>query len=329
MRTHFSTDDLAPVDREPTWLKVVSQQMFTLTPSDQPNPGTFRAQVLVQLVGRFTLVELRTTHRSLRRTTADIASDKARDGIDKFYLLRVAEPSVARFSPTRDATEELLLSSGDFGIGSVEWPFEIAAPDGVAFLTLLIPKRVLSPLLAGGRLIGPLGVPSDSPLGSMLGTSIDTAGVQLSRLSPDFGDALLASLCSLVALACSASQQEQLGGRDSLRVERFAAVKRHIERNLAESELTPTTAARALGISVRQVHLLFEPSGTSFAQHVLRRRLHACRAEFESRAGTRRSVTDIAFGWGFNSMSTFYRAFVSEFGVTPDTLRTTAADRAG
>jgi AraC-like DNA-binding protein len=40
-------------------------------------------------------------------------------------------------------------------------------------------------------------------------------------------------------------------------------------------------------------------------------------------------VTDIAFGWGFNSMSTFYRAFVSEFGVTPDTLRTTATDRAG
>jgi AraC-like DNA-binding protein len=327
MQTHFSTDDLPLVDREPTWLKVVRQQMFSVTPSDQPDPGTFRAQLHAQLAGRFTLVEVRTTHRTLRRTTADIASDNAVGGMDKFYLFRAAERSVARFSPSRHATEELLLSPGDLVVGSVEWPFEIAVPDGVAFLTLLIPKRVLSPLLVGGRLIGPLGVPANSPLGSMLGTNIDAAGMQLSRLSPDFGDAVLASLCSLVALACSVSQYEQLNGRDSLRVERFAAVKRHIERNLADPDLTPTTAARALSISVRQLHLLFEPSGTSFAQHVLRRRLHACRTELESRAGTRRSVADIAFGWGFNSMSTFYRAFVSEFGATPDVLRAAAANR--
>jgi AraC-like DNA-binding protein len=32
-------------------------------------------------------------------------------------------------------------------------------------------------------------------------------------------------------------------------------------------------------------------------------------------------VVDIAFGWGFNSMATFYRAFVTEFGSSPAVLR--------
>jgi AraC-like DNA-binding protein len=35
-------------------------------------------------------------------------------------------------------------------------------------------------------------------------------------------------------------------------------------------------------------------------------------------------VVDIAFGWGFNSMATFYRTFVSEFGGSPAVLRAAA-----
>jgi AraC-like DNA-binding protein len=34
-----------------------------------------------------------------------------------------------------------------------------------------------------------------------------------------------------------------------------------------------------------------------------------------------RSVVDIAFGWGFNSMATFYRAFANEFGAAPVAFR--------
>jgi AraC-like DNA-binding protein len=41
-------------------------------------------------------------------------------------------------------------------------------------------------------------------------------------------------------------------------------------------------------------------------------------------------VADIAFGWGFNSLATFYRAFQREFGVPPAELRMmTAAGNGG
>jgi transcriptional regulator GlxA family with amidase domain len=37
-------------------------------------------------------------------------------------------------------------------------------------------------------------------------------------------------------------------------------------------------------------------------------------------------VADIAFGWGFNSFATFYRAFEGEFGLAPAALRSMQAD---
>jgi transcriptional regulator GlxA family with amidase domain len=53
----------------------------------------------------------------------------------------------------------------------------------------------------------------------------------------------------------------------------------------------------------------------------LRQRLLRCRDTISGATGTGRSVVDIAFGWGFNSMATFYRAFANEFGSPPALLR--------
>jgi transcriptional regulator GlxA family with amidase domain len=170
--------------------------------------------------------------------------------------------------------------------------------DGMSVRGLIIPRRVLSPLLIGGRLTGPVAVPAGSPLGSLLGTAFDAANAQVPLLSPELGDAVLQNLCGMVALACGASEEGRASAQDSLRAARLEAVKRHIDQHIASPGLTPASTA-ALGISLRQLHLLFEPTGTSFAQYVARRRLLQCRAALVGPTGARRSVADIAFGWGF------------------------------
>ena len=72
---------------------------------------------------------------------------------------------------------------------------------------------------------------------------------------------------------------------------------------------------------MRQLHLLFEPTGTTFAQYVAQRRLLQCRAALTSPSDIGRSVADIELGWGFNSLATFYRAFEREFGLPPAAVR--------
>jgi AraC-like DNA-binding protein len=182
-------------------------------------------------------------------------------------------------------------------------------------------------LLAGGRLTRPVPVRAGSPLGSLLGAAFDVAVKELPLLSTELGDAVLYNLCGLVALACGASEEGRSSGQDSLRKARLEAAKWHIDQHLAEPGLSPASTAAALGISLRQLHLMFEPTGASFAQYVARRRLLQCRTALASPTAVSRSVADIAFGWGFNSLATFYRAFEREFGSAPTALRAAGGDR--
>lgn len=115
-------------------------------------------------------------------------------------------------------------------------------------------------------------------------------------------------------------------GGDSAQAAQLAKIRRHVEQRLADPGLTPASAATALGVSVRQLHLLFEPTGTTFTRYVLRQRLLKCRDAIAGATGAGRSVADIAFGWGFNSMATFYRTFANEFGAPPAALRATSRD---
>src|SRR5215831_17172829 len=319
MRVHFSTDDVAPSDREQYWLEVVAKHVMKITPGDRPDAATFQAHFEALMAGRFTLFEYETSYRVGRRTPADVSKDTAQ----AYQLRRFPREHVYSGEPTRGRTMEVRFAPGDFCISSGEWPALVTRKekDGASVRGLLIPREVLSPLLVGGRLIRPMAVPAGSPLGSLLGAAFDAAAAQLPALSPDLGDAVLYNLCGLVALACGASDAGRHSGRDSLRPARLEAAKRYIDQHLAEPGLMPASTAAALGISLRQRHLLFEPTGTSFGRYVTKRRLQQCRSALMSPPGVARSVADIAFGWGFNSLATFYRAFEREFGLPPTAVR--------
>jgi transcriptional regulator GlxA family with amidase domain len=144
---------------------------------------------------------------------------------------------------------------------------------------------------------------------------------EVGGLSAAEADLALDHLCRLFAVYAGGQVRdaEQVG--PALAAARLAQVRRYIARHLGDPDLTPASVAAAHRISVRSLHLLFEPTGVSFARHVLERRLLECHAMLTSLAHAHRSVTDIAFACGFNSLSAFYRAFQGGFGAAPGDLR--------
>ena len=108
---------------------------------------------------------------------------------------------------------------------------------------------------------------------------------------------------------------------------RLSAVRSHIEAHLSSAGLTPLSTARALGISVRQIHLMFKPTGTTFSRYVLARRLEEARRELVAQPG--RSVLDVALSCGIESSTVFYRAFRNAFGTTPTDYRRSMLERTG
>jgi AraC-like DNA-binding protein len=162
---------------------------------------------------------------------------------------------------------------------------------------------------------------SSGSFAGMVNAYLDAFAAQLDALDDREAGLVADNFCRLLAVACGAAAGEH---QEAVRLARLAEAKRHIDLNLADTEMTPEKAAAALKMSVRQLHLLFEPTGTSFAQYVLRRRLEECRAALLDPVGGR-SVTDIALRFGFNSLWTFNRTFRRAFGVTPSELRGGAA----
>jgi AraC-like DNA-binding protein len=316
MQVRFSTDDLPPRDRVRLWCDYFAKLAHSITPSEIPDPGTFRAEASGPVAGEFALLDIKSGLERVQRTAADVAKDKN----EAFFIRRFRQQETWRATRGSMAVD-LIHETGDFCVSSTEWQFDAESKGPASFNMLVIPQAAISPLLAGGRLARPFRLPGASPLGSLLGAAMDAAKTQAPLLPDELSEAVLRNLCGLVALACGASDEGTDRGRDLARSAQLAAVKRHVDLHLADPGLTPASATAALGISVRQLHRLFEPSGITFARYVLRQRLLRCRDTIAGATGTGRSVVDIAFGWGFNSMATFYRAFVSEFGSPPAVLR--------
>jgi AraC-like DNA-binding protein len=159
---------------------------------------------------------------------------------------------------------------------------------------------------------------SGSGIDVLIRDSLRSLTKNLELLDGPNGDAVIDTLCRLLAITYGAGAPDHAG---ALKAARLTRARQYIEQHLTDPGLTPGAAAAALGVSVRWLHKLFEPTGVSFAEHVQRRRLEECRAALAGPNAARRSVLDIAFGWGFTNLSTFYLAFQRQFGMAPGEFR--------
>jgi AraC-like DNA-binding protein len=114
----------------------------------------------------------------------------------------------------------------------------------------------------------------------------------------------------------------------TLRETQLLVVKDYIEANLNNPNLSPGLIAQAKRISLRYLHALFEREKTTVQQYVIRQRLLRCRRELENQKMAGRTVTDIAYSWGFQNSAHFSRRFKAEFGISPQDFRASLkADR--
>lgn len=103
----------------------------------------------------------------------------------------------------------------------------------------------------------------------------------------------------------------------------------YVEAHLAEPTLTPSEVASALTISLRHLHRVFSATGNTFADHVRARRLEQCRQDLTNLHLREKTITDIAFFWGFSDAAHFSHAFRNHFGVSPRALRAGMAGKVG
>lgn len=166
-----------------------------------------------------------------------------------------------------------------------------------------------------------------NPLGAVIAAYAGTLLSNGSTLSAAHSETVLDSLCRLLALAINDAESELQ--RPAVRQARLARVKRAIALRLAQPDLSPAKLAAVLGMSSRNLHLLFRESGETCSEYVMRCRMVACRTALIDPAQAKRAVTDVAFAVGFNNLTSFYRAFRNTFKMTPLEMRARAHMQSG
>lgn len=85
--------------------------------------------------------------------------------------------------------------------------------------------------------------------------------------------------------------------------------------------LTPALIAERMGISSSYLFAVARRFGSSVRKSIIEHRLQGCRQMLSDPACARRSVTEIAFLWGFQDVSHFSRRFSARFGASPKAYR--------
>jgi AraC-like DNA-binding protein len=118
----------------------------------------------------------------------------------------------------------------------------------------------------------------------------------------------------LIAAAFGKRTGRAGGARAAARAAVFGTLRRYIEANLHEPDLSPESVLLASQLSRPTLYRLFESEG-GLATYIRNRRLS--QAADELRRYPNKAVIEIAYGLGFNSASDFNRAFRRAFDMSP------------
>jgi AraC-like DNA-binding protein len=170
-------------------------------------------------------------------------------------------------------------------------------------------------------------VPSSFPRGSsaMIMALVQAAFEQVAAMTNEGAVAFDTALMSLIGAALC-------DGADALKPSVIPSAVRGIQNELLSKlndiDFSPKVLARRHGLSERQLYRLFEKAGTSLRRWVRQTRLDRCAADLRNPHLRERSITQIAFGYGFNDAAHFSRTFRAEFGQTPSYYRAAAIETA-
>ncbi|HTR48815.1 MAG TPA: helix-turn-helix domain-containing protein [Verrucomicrobiae bacterium] len=217
----------------------------------------------------------------------------------------------------------VVLAPGEWSISDTRFSSRVVfAPDGVEQMLLMVPAAYLR----GVQLRDTFSARSFSyrkGLGKLIYQFLHTTFAQLRHLSPQSERSVAETIHQLLTY----SLLELLGDTPSTSVgdALHLRARAYIVQRLRDPSLNIAQIAEALHCSKRYLHFVFANSGSTIEELIWKLRLDGCKYDLQDPNLAGRSITEIAFSWGFNSYPHFSRKFRTEFGASPRSFHAGAA----
>ena len=315
MKTIFSTKAVHPRDRFDYWHGVACRTIVDHDSAPKCRQ-TFQAELQSGALADIDLVLFENSPMTVSHTRRHAA----RADSDELFVCRQLAGRLALEQDSR----EIVLEEGDVTLLDPRLPYTGRFLAGSRLLVLKIPRRLLEARIGIApditvRAITP--TEAESGLMSAFLAILPAHAGGLGRMAQEIAkeqalDLLALSLASVI---------ERRGPRVSrARSLVLLKVRAAIEARLTDPTLDASMVAAAAGISIRYANAVLAEDDTSITRLIQAKRLERCRRALQDPLQAHRTVSEIAYGWGFSDMTHFGRRFRAIYGLLPSEYRTLA-----
>lgn len=313
MQRQLSTVDVAPRQRLAYWTDLVCDTYVQL--ECEPNAGAewIDGRIVAAELAALRLSEVTSTAQVVRRTPAKISRAS-----EDYFLVSIQTRGQGRVA--QDG-REAQLGPGDFALYDSTRPYTLSFDGDFQQYVLMLPGRTLRTALRDTDRLTASSVSGARGAGHLMINMIRTLADDIDTLAPESAVAVADSVTQILIAGLSALPAAHRQPVSQLNAYHRERVKACVRARLCDPSLTVAAIAAELRFSPSTLHRIWAGEACSLADWIWAQRLDAARRDLCDPGLAARSVSEIAFSWGFNDAAHFSRAFRARFGCSPRELR--------
>ncbi len=270
--------------------------------------SSFEGRINYTTVSRLKLCQIEASQHRIAHTVS-----KARSSEHPFVKILFQTHGISYFE---QEGRQIELIPGDCLAYDVGCPHTIVSPALTRHEVVIVPKELLQERGFRVEKMSACKLSARTGTGRIAYDFAHAVFGEATKLSSNSALSVADSLIDLLLLPLrEADTILDRVGPEAMYVRAQAFIREH----LRDPDLCIDQISAALGCSKRYLHILFSERGMTVSDYIWRARLQHCRQELETHAG--KTITDVAFSWGFSSSSHFSRVFQKCYGVVPSAIQ--------
>jgi AraC-like DNA-binding protein len=309
----LSTESVAPDQRLAYWTDLVCDTYVQLDCEAAGGRRSIDGDIRADELASLRLSKVTATPQLVRRTAAKIARAS-----EDYFLVSIQTRGAGVISQD---DREARLAPGDFALYDSTRPYELRFDKPFQQYVLQLPGPVLRTALHDTTTLTASTVSGQRGAGHLMIGMIRTLAADIDTLAPASAHAVAESVTQILIAGLSALPAARRASVSQLTAYHRAQIKACVRARLRDPALGVASLAAELRVSPSTLHRAWSGEACSLSEWIWVQRLEAARQDLCDPNQSARSVSEIAFSWGFNDAAHFSRAFRGRFGSSARELR--------
>jgi AraC-like DNA-binding protein len=313
MHLATSTRAVEPKQALAYWTDMVCDTYVQLECDTAAGMQTVQGDIVADELASLQLSQVTATPQVVRRTAAKIARAS-----EDYFLVSIQTQGEGLILQDGRAAR---LMPGDFALYDSTRPYELRFDVPFQQYVLRLPGPSLRTALRDTQALTASTVCGQRGAGHLMIGMIQTLATDIRTLAPASAHAVAESVTQILIAGLSALPAARQPPVSQLTAYHREQIKAFVVSKLRDPGLTVASIAAALRLSTSTLHRAWLGQPCSIAEWMWAQRLDAARADLCNPNLAARSVSEIAFSWGFNDAAHFSRAFRARFACAARDMR--------